>query len=237
MSENSKILYLNFLKKAGISSFLQNKANIFYEIKSMKKNITSNSDISEIKNLNDLEKLAKKQNILQSNEFPNQYTIGKGNEKSNILILGDFPEEENEVIKVFAGNSKIIFNKMLKAINLNKEDIYVGTFIYWVNKEDREIDNEIILKCLPFVQKQIEIINPKIILLMGTIAAKAILNSNLAINQLRGKWHKYKSINMDQPVECLVTYNPKHLIKFSNDKKNAWEDLQTFEKKIKNDFL
>ena len=234
---DSNFLYLDFLKKSGISTFLQNKPNIFYEIESKEKNNELNKNICEIKNLSDLELLMKKTYKLKFKKLFNNTIIGEGNKKAKILIIGKFSEEENQEMKPLIGESKKLLNKMLEAINLDRKDIYITNAIPWIINENKKIKNSDILDCLPFIQRQIEIINPKIILLMGPIAAKVILNSNLAINQLRGKWHKYKSINMDQPVECLVTYNPKHLIKFSNDKKNAWEDLQTFEKKIKNDFL
>ena len=231
MSQNSKFLYLNFLKKAGISFFLQNKPNIFYNTQPEEKDNFTNTDISKVKSLEELRLLVKEKNLFKSKKYPNKYIIGEGDEKSKILIIGEFPEEENQKIKTFAGESEKILDKMLKAIKLSKNKIYISNVIYWLNNENKKIENKDILECLPFVQKQIEIINPKIILLMGHVAAKAILNSNLEINQLRGKWHNYRSINMNQTIECLVTFNPKHLIEFSNDKKYAWDDLQIFEKK------
>ena len=99
----------------------------------------------------------------------------------------------------------------------------------------KKINNKDLLSCLPFIQRQIEIIKPNIILLMGTIAANAILNTNLDINTLRGKWHTYNSINLSRPIDCLITYHPKNLIDFPKNKKDAWADLQIFQKKIKDE--
>ena len=232
MSQNSNISYLNFLKKVGISSFLQNKPNIFYENEDNKNNNLSNLGINEVKKLNDLESLIIKSNNLKFKNYFNKIIIGEGNENAKIFIIGEFPEEENQKIKPFAGESKKLLDKMLKAINLDKKFVYKSNVIPWLIDKNKKIENIDILKCLPFIQRQIEIINPKIILLMGPIAAKAILNSNLDFTNLRGKWHKYKSINFDQSIECLVTYHPKYLVQFPKEKKYAWEDLQMLQKKL-----
>ena len=232
MSHNSNIPYLNFLKKAGISSFLQDKPNIFYEKKINKKNNLVNHHVSEIKNLYDLGLLIEKTNDYNLDKYSNKTIIGQGNEKAKIFIIGEFPEEENQKIKNFKDETEKLLNKMLKAINLDIKNVYMANVIPWLIDENKNINNKDILECLPFIQRQIEIINPEIILLLGPIAAKAILNTNLEINKLRGKWHKYKSINFDLSIECLVTYHPKYLIKFPNRKKNAWEDLQMVQKKL-----
>ena len=232
MSQNSNISYLNFLKKVGISSFLQNKPNIFYENEDDKNNNLSNLDINEIKKLNDLESLIIKSNNLKYKNYSNKITIGDGNENAKIFIIGESPEEENKKMKPFAGETEKLLDKMLKAINLDKKFVYKSNVVPWLIDKNKKIENIDILKCLPFIQRQIEIINPKIILLMGPIAANAILNSNLDFTNLRSKWHKYKSINLDQTIECLVTYHPKYLIQFPKEKKYAWEDLQMLQKKI-----
>ena len=70
---------------------------------------------------------------------------------------------------------------------------------------------------------------------MGSIATKVILNSNLEFTKLRGKWYQYKSINLDNSIECFVTYHPQHLIQFPKQKKYAWKDLQILQKKIQNE--
>ena len=235
MSQNSNIPYLNFLKKAGISTFLQNKPNIFYEIEIKEKNNVLNNNISKIKKLSDLELLMKKTYKLKFKKLFNNTIIGEGNKKAKILIIGKFSEEENQEMKPLIGESKKLLNKMLEAINLDRKDIYITNAIPWIINENKKIKNSDILDCLPFIQRQIEIINPKIILLMGPIAAKVILNSNLEFTKLRGKWHQYKSINLDQSIECLVTYHPQHLIQFPKQKKYAWEDLQILQKKIQNE--
>ena len=85
---------------------------------------------------------------------------------------------------------------------------------------------------LPFLQRQIEIINPKIIYLLGTTAAKAILSTPLSLDTLREKWHNYKSINMDTSVKVLVSYHPSTVLQSPKLKKEAWDDLQMLQKEL-----
>ena len=231
MSQNSNTLYINFLKKVGVSSFLQDKPNVFYKAKHKRKDkIIEN--INEIKNLDDLSLFIKKKYRLKFQNSSKKIIIGEGNKKAEIFIIGDIPEEINQGIKPFAGETEDLLKKMFNSINLNQNKIYIANIIPWLTDKNKQIENKDILECLPFIQRQIEIIRPKIILLMGSIASKAILNSNINMNKLRGKWHEYKSINLDKPIKCLVTYHPKDLIQFPKEKKYAWKDLQILEKKL-----
>ena len=93
-------------------------------------------------------------------------------------------------------------------------------------------DTILILEFLPFLQRQIEIIKPKIIFLLGNTAAKAILSTPLSLDTLREKWHDYKSINMDISVKVLVSYHPSTLLHSPKFKKEAWSDLQMLQKEL-----
>ena len=233
MSHNTSITHLNYLKKSGVSVFLQDKPNIYYNTQST--NLIKDN-IGELKNLNELKLFIKgKKNLgFQGNSF--EPIIGEGNDKAKIMLIGDSVEkEENQVLKSISGEPEELLNKMLKAINLKRDQVYTANIVPWIMDKNKEIENKDLLICLPFIQRQIEIIKPNIILLMGSIAAKAILNSNLDISKLRGKWHLYKSINLTKKIECLVTYHPKTLIQFPKEKKFAWEDLKILQKKILNE--
>ena len=88
---------------------------------------------------------------------------------------------------------------------------------------------------MPILQKQIEIINPKLIFLLGKTAAKAILTTPLQLSKLRKVWHTYKTINMNKNVNVLVSYHPAFLLRSPEFKKEAWIDLKILEKKIINE--
>jgi len=228
MSQNSNILYINFLKKAGISSFLQDKPKVYYKINNNK----HAQNFDKIRNLDDLNFFIKKNYKIKFHNFSNDTIISQGNETADICIIGDTPEKIKQKISPFVGESEKLLYKMLQSINLNKDQIYISNIVPWFTDKNKKIENSELIECLRFIQKRIEIIRPKIILLMGSIASKTILNSNLELNKLRGRWHDYKSFNLDKTIKCLVTYNPKDLIKFPKNKKYAWEDLKMFEKKI-----
>ena len=232
MSQNSNLKYLNFLKVSGVKNFLQNKSRGYYDVKNKIDNLENQHSLSDIKKLDDLKLyISKSKNIKSKNSL--RLTIGEGNEKAKIMIIGELPKnEEMAEGKSITGKSEELLNNMLKAIHLERSEVYTANVIPYIIDINKKIENKDILLWLPIIQRQIEIINPYIILLMGPLAAKAILNTNLEISKLRGKWHLYKSINLEKSIECLVTLHPRHLIKSPIDKKYAWEDLKAIQKKL-----
>ena len=88
------------------------------------------------------------------------------------------------------------------------------------------------MQCLPFIQKHIEIIQPSILVLLGGTATKAMLATTLGITKLRGKWHEYNSLNINEPISTMAMYHPAFLLRSPEHKKEAWEDLQKIQKKL-----
>ena len=223
--------YIKFLKNIGIYSFLQDQPNNYFNIndnKGLNKNL---STIEEIKSIDDLKSYIKNSEICNLKKTAINTVVGDGNENANIMLIGEAPgAEEDKIGKPFVGAAGILLNKMLNAINLKREDIYITNIIPWRPPNNRTPTNDEILQCLPFVQKIIEIVKPNLILLLGATSAKAILNSNLSIAKLRGEWHEYQSINLKKKVNCLVTYHPAFLLRSPNHKKESWNDLQEFQR-------
>ena len=223
--------YIKFLKNIGIYSFLQDQPNNYFNIndnKGLNKNL---STIEEIKSIDGLKSYIKNSEICNLKKTAINTVVGDGNENANIMLIGEAPgAEEDKVGKPFVGAAGILLNKMLNAIDLKREDIYITNIIPWRPPNNRTPTNDEILQCLPFVQKIIEIVKPNLILLLGATSAKAILNSNLSIAKLRGEWHEYQSINHKGKVNCLVTYHPAFLLRSPNYKKESWIDLQEFQR-------
>ena len=229
MHQINNLSYLKYIRNSGISSFLQNSANNLC-IDSLKSKDTNLTDIQNLENLEIFIKNSNKDNFKEFRETP---IFGKGNSKAKFLLISDPPSREDNIQeKPFAGKSEILLNKMLIAINIKIKDIYMVNVMPWQLLENKEPSNDQILKCLPFIQRYIEIINPKIIILFGSMAAKAILNSNLPFQNIRGKWYKYNSINIDQPIDCIASYNPNDLLKSPSYKTESWKDLQIINRKI-----
>ncbi len=223
--------YIKFLKNIGIYSFLQDQPNNYFDINDNKGLNKSLNSIEGIKSIEDLKSYIKNSEICNLKKAAINTVVGDGNENANIMLIGEAPgAEEDKIGKPFVGAAGILLNKMLNAIDLKREDIYITNIIPWRPPNNRTPTNDEILLCLPFVQKIIEIIKPKLILLLGATSAKAILNSNLSIAKLRGEWHEYQSINYKEKVNCLVTYHPAFLLRSPNYKKESWKDLQEFQR-------
>ena len=210
--------YIKFLKNIGIYSFLQDQPNNYFNINE-NKNLNT---IAEIKSIADLKSYIKNSEICNLKKTAINTVIGDGNENANIMLIGEAPgAEEDKVGKPFVGAAGILLNKMLNAIDLKREDIYITNIIPWRPPNNGTAAKDEILQGLPFVQKIIEIVKPNLILLLGATSAKAILNSNLSIAKLRGEWHEYQSINNKEKVNCLVTYHPAFLLRSPNYKKES----------------
>jgi len=156
-----------------------------------------------------------------------------GNLKSNLMIIGEAPgQEEDEQGIPFVGRAGQLLNKMLLAINVDRKDVYVTNVVPWRPPQNRTPTDQEILEFLPFLQKQIEIIKPKFLYLLGTTASKAILSTPLSLGKLRGKWYEYNTPNLGSPINVLVSYHPAFLLRSPNYKKEAWSDLQMLQKKL-----
>ena len=238
MREISINSYLKLLKSSGISYFLKNEANDLYKIKSNKKISNNINNIKDIKNIKELEIYIKESISCALKKQAKSTVLGEGNINSSIMFIGEAPgAEEDKLGKPFVGAAGQLLSKMLNSIDIDRKGIYISNILPWRPPNNRTPTNKEIIECLPFIQKIVEIISPKLIVLLGATASKAILNSNLSISNLRGKWHKYQSINYNKKVDCLVTYHPAFLLRSPNFKKQSWEDLKMLKKKIKNEKL
>jgi DNA polymerase len=149
------------------------------------------------------------------------------------MLIGEAPgAEEDKLGKPFVGAAGQLLNKMLAAINLDRNSVYITNIVPWRPPNNRAPNTEEILQCLPFIQKHIEIIQPSILVLLGGTATKAILATTLGITKIRGKWHKYNSLNIKVPILTMAVYHPAFLLRSPGHKKEAWEDLQKIQKKI-----
>ncbi len=238
MSEISNNSFLKLLINSGISFFLKNEPNNFYKNKTIENKEKLFNDVDEIVTLKDLEIFIKNSSNCKLKELSNSTVFSDGNAKSKIMLIGEAPgAEEDKLGKPFVGAAGQLLNKMLSAINLNRKDVYITNVVPWRPPNNRTPTNDEIIQCLPFIQRHIEIVSPKFILLLGATAAKSILNTNLSITKLRNKWHEYKTINNNKIFECLVTYHPAFLLRSPQNKKESWDDLKKLKMRITNENL
>ena len=227
--------YIELLIQSGVHTFLKETPNNLLDseekTKENNKNTLSKS-LDQITNIKDLVSLISLQNSsLKKNA--NKLVVFDGDINSKIMFIGEAPgKEEDEQGKPFVGRAGKLFNKMLSAINLSRTKIYITNVVPWRPPENRTPTDKEILEFLPFLQKQIEIIKPSIIYLLGATASKAILSTPISLGKLRGKWHKYNSIKLNYSIDVLVSYHPAFLLRSPNFKKEAWNDLIMLQKKI-----
>ena len=236
MSINSNFSYLFFLIDSGVNSFLQNSPNKHYKAAkndaSLDK-VSPPNNIQDIESLNHLERFIKTSNNCPLKNQALNTVFADGNPSSKIMLIGEAPgAEEDKLGKPFVGAAGQLLNKMLAAINLDRNSVYITNIVPWRPPNNRAPNTEEIVQCLPFIQKHIEIIQPLILVLLGGTATKAILATTLGITKLRGKWHKYNSLNIKEPISTMAMYHPAFLLRSPEHKKEAWEEFTKNSKKI-----
>ena len=150
-----------------------------------------------------------------------QTVFGVGDEKADWLLVGEAPgAEEDRLGEPFVGQAGRLLDNMLAAIGLSRgENVYIANVLKCRPPGNRNPEPEEVAKCSPHLLKQIELIEPKLILAMGRFAAQTLLGTDATIASLRGRAHRYAG------VPLIVTYHPAYLLRTLPDKSKAWADL------------
>ena len=154
-----------------------------------------------------------------------------GNILSPIMIVGEGPgQKEDELGKPFVGDAGNLLNKMLKAINIKRDKIYITNVVNYRPPNNRKPEPSEINRYSVFLKEHISIIDPKILILMGSTAMEAILGSNKRISKERGQWKEI--IIKQKNFKTIVTFHPAYLLRKPDQKKFSWEDLKIIRKEI-----
>ena len=226
---------LEFILNSGVNYFLQDSPRNWFENK--KKSELPNPDINTGDKKMKIDHVIKDLKDHKSNlqKTAKNLVVYDGNLNAKVMLIGEAPgRDEDQQGIPFVGKAGQLLNKMLLAINLKREDVYITNVVNWRPPDNRTPNDEEILEFLPFLQRQIDIIKPKFIFLLGGVAAKAILSTPLSLGKLRGKWHDYKSLNLDESIPTIASYHPAFLLRSPQYKKHSWEDLQMLQEKLKN---
>ncbi len=158
--------------------------------------------------------------------------MGDGDINSPIMLIGETPGmNEDNLGKSFQGNVGDLLNKMLLAINISRDKIYSTYSINFRPPEDRKPTTQEIKRYSSFLKEHISIINPKIIILMGSTAMEAVTGINDRISNERGKWKEI--ILKNKSFLIMITFSPSYLVRFPENKRYSWEDLKKIKQKIK----
>lgn len=154
--------------------------------------------------------------------------FGEGNTSADLMFVGEGPGADEDIQgRPFVGRAGQLLTKMIIAMNLNRGDVYIANIVKCRPPGNRNPFKNEIATCINYLHKQIELINPKIIICMGSVAVQALLNTDKGISKLRGSFTelgKYK---------VMPTYHPAYLLRNPKMKKPAWEDLQKVMKNLK----
>ena len=208
--------------------------NLIFSNQSINRYKQNQPNISKDKAQN-LQKLREKINEIKNCELKenaSNLVFSDGNPNSNIMIIGEGPgaNEDKEGFP-FVGRAGQLLDKMLHAINLSRENVYITNVVNYRPPENRKPTDQEVKRYLPFLRKHIEIIKPKIILLLGSTAMNAILSNTDVISKMRGKWREVEINSLK--IHSIVSFHPAYLLRQPDQKKLSWVDLKMVREKLK----
>jgi len=175
--------------------------------------------------LEQLEGLINQCTACKLHEGRNKFVFGSGNPNADVMVIGEGPgAEEDKQGLPFVGRAGKLLTDILKAINFERDDVYIGNIVKCRPPDNRTPMPDEMETCLPYLRKQIELIKPKVILCLGLTAAKGLLKKRDSLTSMRGKVFEFEN------AKVMVTYHPAALLRNPNWKRPCWEDLQKFRK-------
>ena len=154
---------------------------------------------------------------------------GEGNPAARIFFIGEGPgADEDAQGRPFVGRAGQLLDKVIAAMGLKRSDVFIGNVLKCRPPNNRDPKPDEIISCLPYLQRQIELINPDIIVALGAHAARTLLDTNKPIGQLRGRFHEYYAGIGRPPVKLMATYHTAYLLRNYSDenRKRVWEDMK-----------
>lgn len=161
---------------------------------------------------------------LRTNAVP-----GEGNPNARIMFVGEGPgADEDAQGQPFVGRAGKLLDKIIAAMGLKRSDVFIANILKCRPPNNRDPRPDEIINCFPYLQRQIEIINPEIIVALGAPAAKTLLNTNKPIGQLRGLFHEYYAGLGRAPIKLMPTYHTAYLLRSytHENRQRVWEDMQ-----------
>jgi DNA polymerase len=161
-----------------------------------------------------------------------------GHPDADVMFIGEAPGvEEDRQGKPFVGASGQLLDRMLASIGLSRQEhgaagAYISNVLFWRPPGNRSPTTAEIAACLPFIRRHIELARPKILVYLGGISAKTMLDTQIGITRLRGKWSDFSSPALDRPIPALATFHPAYLLRTPGQKREAWTDFLSIKKKL-----
>jgi len=178
-----------------------------------------------MENMDKLKEIVYKCQGCQLYKTRHNVVFGDGNEQAHIMFIGEGPGYNEDMQgKPFVGKSGQLFDKILAAVNLTRADIYIANIVKCRPPQNRNPMEEECQSCINYLRWQVKFIQPEIIVCLGVVAAKHIIDKDFKITQKHGRWYKRSKFNI------MATYHPSALLRDINKKKAAWEDFKAIRK-------
>ena len=229
--------------KKGLNQKLINLIDYYHQVNTdflfdnspINRNIKKDEFVIKGSKKNKLEKLKNNIKLIKNCELKksaNNMVFSDGNANSKIMIVGEGPGAQEDLEGIpFVGRAGKLLDKMLGAISLDRDTVYISNVVNYRPPSNRKPTDDEINRYLPYLQNHIEVINPRILLLLGSTALKAILGDVETISRARGKWFK-KKIGLAEPW-IIASFHPAFLMRQPDQKKFSWIDLKMIRDKLK----
>lgn len=147
--------------------------------------------------------------------------FGEGSPRARLMFVGEGPgREEDKVGKPFVGEAGRLLTRIIEAMGLTREGVYICNVVKCRPPKNRDPERDEIDTCIPFMKRQIDIIMPEVICILGRVAGKVILGDGFKVTRDRGKWHRYGDIAV------MPTFHPAYLLRNLSAKRHVWEDVK-----------
>jgi DNA polymerase len=156
-----------------------------------------------------------------------QIVFGVGNARAELMFVGEGPgADEDEQGEPFVGRAGQLLTKMIEAMGLKRADVYIANVVKCRPPNNRTPEREECETCSPFLMRQIDAVQPRVIVALGAVAARTLLGINEPMAKLRGRWYDHAPRAGRDPIKLAVTYHPAYLLRDPRQKGEAWKDLQ-----------
>ena len=217
---------LQYLEAMGIDVWVSRKKSSENVLDSLETNLQENETIinqvdSVEANLSLLEKEVSECEKCTLCNTRTQTVFGSGSFNADWMFIGEAPGQNEDLEgKPFVGQAGKLLTEMIRAIGLQRENAYIANILKCRPPSNRDPKSDEIKSCQAYLQRQIELVKPKIILAVGRISAQTLLDSNKSLSKLRGKIHQLNDIPL------VIVYHPAYLLRSLLEKRKAWQDLQ-----------
>ncbi len=200
----------------------------------------------EAGSLDDLRQAIAEFDGLEVKKTATNLVFAAGNPEADVMLVGEAPGRDEDIQGFpFVGESGQLLDRMLAAIGLSrksedpKTSLYISNILNWRPPGNRTPAPGEVELGLPFIERHIALVRPKLLILCGGVSAKALLNTDKGVSRLRGTWHEYRPVSLPNPeisaapIPALATFHPSYLLRTPLQKRAAWQDLQAIEARIR----